>query len=86
MVAMQKKIGLFMVFIALVLVAIMVFALGFNNARPAIPDNEPNSSETSGSPDGPLLVIPETTLGTIGALIAVFAACGLFALKKRKQH
>ena len=44
-------------------------------------DAEPKSTD---APDGPLFVIPENTLGTIGLISALMTAFGIFAIKNKK--
>jgi cytoskeletal protein RodZ len=47
------------------------------------------SSETSvdsqPEPPGPVFVVPESPLGTLGLFVAVAIACGLFALRKKAK-
>jgi hypothetical protein len=47
-------------------------------------DDTSKVPEPTKEPDGPLFVVPESSLGTLGLVSALMAAFGLFAIKNKK--
>jgi hypothetical protein len=47
-------------------------------------DNTSTETEPTEEPEGPLFVVPENTLGTLGLISALMTALGIFAIKNKK--
>ena len=88
-VKMSKKKTLLLLLAIICVAIILAYTMNLNSASPNTPENQSgNHSETSEqeTPEGPMFVVPENPLGTLGLISAFVVAFGVFALKKKARQ
>jgi hypothetical protein len=86
---MPKKKKLLLSIVAMCLIISVMTIVALSNQSSGVTQGNPEQTETgetepTDDPEGPLFVVPENTLGTIGLISALMIGFGVFAIKNKK--